>query len=370
MKIRVLEILATLRRAGAERVAVSLACGLDRARFETGVASLYPAYANGFEPILADAGVPVWHLGKRRGLDPRMWSRLARLVRDFRPHLIHTHSYVLRYALPARALTRTGALVHTVHNLADKEVDALGRAIHRMAFRCGAVPVAISAELARSFRAVYGFPPAAVIPNGICTRPAPDPAARETWRHDHGFCPADVLLVSLARLEPQKNPLGLIEAFAHALPAHTGLHLAMAGEGSLLESCRALAERLGVARRVHFLGLCRDAAALLAAGDMFVLSSAWEGVPLALMEAMAAGLPVVATAVGGVPELVEEGVTGALAPAGDTAALAAAIASLACDPARRFAMGRAAAARAVQFDVRDMVGSYAALFERLCQGAA
>ncbi len=360
MRIRVLEVLATLRRAGAERIAVTIAGRLDPARFETRVVSLYDAFPGGFEPRLAEAGIPVWHLGKRRGFDPRMWTRLARRMREFRPDIVHTHSYVMRYALPARALAGTGRIVHTVHNLAGREVDALGRAIHRLAFRRGALPVAISETVARSFKDVYGFAPAAVIPNGAEIRCAA--AGREAWRRSQGVAPGDLVVMSLARFEPQKNPLGLIESFACSLAGEA--YLVMAGEGSLLPEARALAERLGIASRVRFTGLCGDVAELLAAGDIFALASLWEGTPVAVIEAMAAGLPVVATAVGGVPELVEDGVTGLLAPPDDTAALARALAALARHP-RRGEMGEAARGRARRFDAAAMVDAYAALFERV-----
>lgn len=363
MRVRVLEVLATLRRAGAERIAVTLARRLDPARFETAVVSLYDAFPGGFEPELAAAGIPVRHLGKRRGFDPRMWPRLARLLREFRPHVVHTHSYVMRYALPAREAARSGRIVHTVHNLAEREVEALGRAVHRLGFRRGAVPVAISQTVARSFEELYGFAPAAVIPNGAELRcPA---AGREAWRRAHGFEPNDLLVVSLARFEPQKDPMGLIAAFAQSLAGKA--YLVMAGEGSLLAEARARAEQLGIASRVRFLGLCPEVADLLAAGDIFALASRWEGTPVAVIEAMAAGLPVAATAVGGVPELVEDGVTGLLAPPVDTAALAGALSALA-DPARRAEMGEAARCRARRFDAATMVDAYAALFERVAGG--
>jgi glycosyltransferase involved in cell wall biosynthesis len=368
VKTRVLEVLATLRRAGAERIAVSLATRLDPARFETGVVSLYDAFPGGFDPVLAEHGVPVWRLGKRRGFDPRMWPRLARVLRSFRPDIVHTHSYVMRYALPACAFTRTGRIVHSVHNMAEREVDAFGRAVHRIAWRAGALAVAVSPEVARGFRAMYGFAPAAVIPNGADPHPAPGACAREAWRRAHGFSPADLLVVSVARFEPQKNPFNLIHAFAHAAPDMPAARLVMAGEGSLLEASRSLAASLGVADRVHFTGLCREVPELLAACDIFALGSDWEGTPLAVIEAMAARLPVVATAVGGVPELVEDGVTGLLASAGDPGALARALASLARQPAR-LAMGEAAARRALRFDSAAMVGAYAALFERIRGGA-
>lgn len=368
--IRVLEVLASLRRAGAERVAVSVACGLDRTRFEPAVVSLYDAFSGGFEPDLEACGLKVWHLGKRRGFDPRMWYRVSRVIRLFRPNIIHTHSYVLRYVLPARAANPHGIVVHSVHNSAEREVDRTGRMVHRIGFRLGVQPVAISDEVARSFRELYGSEPAAIIYNGAGVENGFQAGARESWRRVHGFSPADLLIVSAARFEPQKNPLGLIAAFARALPRLPASHLIMAGEGSLLGECRALAARLGVSDRVYFPGLCRDVAELLSACDIFALASDWEGVPVAVIEAMAARLPVVATAVGGVGELVETDVTGLLVPPGDAHALAEAMADLAGDPERRRGMGERARQRAERFDASVMVASYARLFERLCGGPA
>lgn len=365
--IRVLEVLASLRRAGAERVAVSLARGLPAERFQTGVVSLYEAFEDGFEATLAEGRIPVWHLGKRRGFDPRMGPRLAAVIRDFRPDIVHTHSYVMRYAWPACALARQGRIVHSVHNLAGREVDALGRTIHRLAFRAGAVPVAVSPRVADSFRAAYGFAPAFTIPNGVDTQALVRPDLRAAWRRARGFAPEDLLVAAVARLEPQKNPAGAIEAFARGLGGDDSAHLLWAGAGSLLDASRRAAAARGIERRVHFLGVCDDAemAGLLSACDLFLLASAWEGSPVAVVEAMAARLPVVATSVGGVPELVEHGVTGLLAPPGDIPALADALAALAGDPARRQSMGCAAGARAARFDSARMVDAYAALFEEL-----
>ncbi len=368
MRIRVLEVLASLRRAGAERVAVSIACGLDPERFEAQVVSLYPPFPGGLEPELARRAVPVWHLGKRRGLDPRMWLRFSGLLRQFRPHIVHTHSYVLNYVLPAWIVARQGTIVHTVHNLAEKETTFIGRTIHRAAFRTGALPVAISAVLARSFTCWYGMAPAATIPNGADTLRGFRPGARESWRSANGFGPSDLLVVSVARFDPQKNPLGLIRTFARTLGGCAAAHLAMAGEGSLLGESRRLAERLGLAGRAHFLGLRQDVPELLSACDIFLSASEWEGAPVAMIEAMAARLPVVAPAVGGVPDLVEDGVTGVLAPPGDAAALDAALAALACDPERRRALGEAAALRSAGLDTSVMVDRYAALFERVYRG--
>jgi glycosyltransferase involved in cell wall biosynthesis len=367
VKIRVLEVLASLKRAGAEQMAVSLVCGLDPDRFETGLVSMYDATPGGFEAVLEERWVRTWHLGKRAGLDLRMYPRLARVFREFRPGIVHTHSYVLRYTLPAGLAGRVGTMVHTVHNLARREVGVFGRVIHRAAFRRGVIPVAVGGEVARSFRKVYGFEPAATIPNGIETSGFFRPHARPEWRKAHGFREDDLLIVSIARLEPQKNPLGLIESFAIGadLPA---CHLLMAGDGALREAARQYAARCGLADRVHFLGVRADVPDLLAAADIFALASDWEGTPMSVMEAMAAGLPVVASAVGGVPELVEHGVTGLLAPARDRKALSDALSAVVRDPQRRRELGEAGRKAATRFSASAMIASYSRLFEHLAGG--
>ena len=365
MKIRVLEVLPTLKRAGAEHVAVALACGLDRGRFETSLVTLYDPFPGGLEPVLEEQGIAVRPLGKRRGFDPRMFPRLASTLREFSPHVVHTHSYLLRYVLPAAVAARAAAFVHTVHNLAGRDVERFGRVVNRLAFRRGVKAVAAGGEVARSFRAVYGLDPAATIPNGIDTDRYYRPGARDGWRRAHGFAPEDVLIASVARLDPQKDPLGLIAAFAGALAGEPRCHLVIAGDGALRQAAEELMARLSLAGRVHLIGVRGDIPEILSACDLFALASRWEGMPVALMEAAAAGLPAVATSVDGAPEVVEHERTGLLVPPGDLRALGDRLAELVRDERRRRELGECAKVRSARFHVSRMIDSYAALFERL-----
>ncbi len=355
LKTRILEVTATLKPAGAENVIVSLASALDPSRFEVGVVSLYDAFPNGLEPLLEQRCIPIWHLGKRRGPDPRMYAGMRQVVREFRPDIIHSHCYVARYTLHLRAR----AMVHTVHNLASAEVGCVGRLIHRLAFRRGLVPVAVGTAVADSVRQMYGLPQPLSIPNGIDTHRFWQPESRNLWRRRNGFSDEDLLVVSVGRLERQKNPgmlVNAIESIPHA-------KLLLVGQGSL----RANLEGRD---RVYLLGVRDDIPDILAAADIFALASDWEGLPLAIIEAMAAGLPVVATLVGCVPEVVQHGETGLLIPRGDQAALIAALKELAANCLLRRKMGAAARKRSLSFSVEAMVVAYEELFSRLLAESA
>jgi glycosyltransferase involved in cell wall biosynthesis len=350
MRKRILQIIPTLKSAGAENVVLSLASGLDRSRFDTAVVALYDASPGDLDPLFSERGIQVWRLGKHAGPDPRMYARLSQVMHDFQPDVIHSHLYVLRYAIHLRAR----ALVHTVHNLAASEVGPFGRLVHRCVFRRGVAAVAVGSAVADSFRRMYGFPPAATIPNGIDTDRFWRPQVRSEWRRANGFRDDDLLIVSTGRLTRQKNPVALAEAIA-AIP-HA--RLLIAGEGELRS-------QLEGRERVHLLGVRNDIPDMLASADMFALASDWEGLPLAVIEAMAAGLPVVATRVGGIPEAVENGRSGFLVPPGDKRALTDALQTLAENPGLRREMGAASRVRSLSFGVRAMMASYEKLFERV-----
>jgi glycosyltransferase involved in cell wall biosynthesis len=339
---------------------------LLRLGHEVCVVSLFDSSEPSIEAELKVAGATVRTLGKRRGLDLRMLPRLVSAVSAFNPAVIHTHLYVLKYLLPGLSAAGAVPIVHTVHNLACREGTWGDLLVQQFAFRRGVAAVAIGQAVARSMQRVYRLPPRRTIPNGIALNDyAPPPGAREELRAALGI-PADApTFVSVGRLEAQKNHATLLEAFANRRFRMLGSHLLLAGDGELRGALESRARDLGIAACVHFLGARKDVPRVLAAADVFVLASTYEGHPLSVMEAMAAGKPVVATEVGCVPENVSPS-TGRLVAPGDADGLARAMLELGCnlDLARSLGVSASQLARA-QFDACAMTHAYVRLYGEL-----
>jgi len=374
----VLQVIPAFTVGGAEWMAAYLAAHLPADQFRRGVVSLHGARGSPIEEYLAHHSVPVYYINKRCGFDPTTWLRLYRLLRTLQPAIVHTHQTVGRYVYPACWAARQKIIVHTVHSIAPGEIHSrFWRRFQGWAYRRGVLPVSIAQELTRTFVEEYGRAPAAEIPNAIPTELyMPDAARRAEWRSQHAV-PQDALVYTcVAGLRPIKNHRLLLQAFAEAVQRLPDALLLLVGppdrlNPSYAESLKALAQELGLEQCVRFLGSRADVPDILRASDVFVLSSDYEGNPLSVLEAMAAGLPVVSTAVGGVPELVQDGATGLLVTAGDAHALAEAIVQMGRDPMRRAVMGDAARQTALQrFDVRVMSRAYAALYQQLLHACA
>lgn len=363
--MRIVELIPTLGVGGAERIVSLLAVELAALGHHVEVVALGQPEDSWIEAELRGAGVPIHHLGKGPGFDAGVWVSLARTLRCIEPDVVHTHLHVLKYLLPGSPPHRWRRVVHTLHNLAQNEAVASDRRLQQLAFRAGVVPVAIGQAVAESFAEVYGFAAPWSIPNGIPVRDFQrGDAVRQRLRAELGLG-SDPTFVVVGRLNEQKNHALLLRAFAD--PRLAGARLLIVGDGDLRAGLEAQAAPLGP--RVRFLGIRRDVPDLLAAADVFVLSSDWEGNPLVVMEALSAGRAVVSTAVGCVPELVSSR-TGRLVDAGDAPGLADALAGLAADPAQTRALGAAAAADALaRFDASVMARAYVDLFERGTPGA-
>lgn len=365
----VAHVLSSLELGGQERVALDLAAGQTRAGFRVTALSLAPPPDGPLAAEFRAAGVAVERVARPRpGVDPMLVVRLARWLSRSGVDLAHTHNRMaLIYGAPAAWLAGA-AVVHTKHGTNPREGTRLLAA--RAAARCVDAFVAVSPEIAaiaRSRREVDERR-LSVIPNGVeLRRFGPDPEGRVRVRRELGIDPDAWAVGTVGRIAVEKNQAMLVRAAAPLLGP--GAHLLVAGDGPLLESLARLARALGIDAFVHLLGARRDVPDVLNALDAFALSSDTEGLPLVLPEAMAAGLPVVSTSVGGVPTVIEEGQTGFLVPPGDEEALRDRLARLRADPGLGRACGsRARAAALARFSAERMRRDYLELYQRLLSG--
>lgn len=322
---------------GAERLAVQVAARLDRNRFE----SILCASRRTDEPLLdrelAEAGVEVLALGRRSKLDVRAWRPLVRRLDEV--DVVHAHMFGSNvWGTVLGRLKRVPVVVAHEHTWSFQG-EPLRRLLDReLVGRLADAFIAVAEEDRRKMIEVEGVDPDKIrlIPNGIAD---PEPGDGGAVRRELGIPENAPVIGVVCELRAQKALEVLFAAAAqlrHELPE---LRVLVAGDGPEREGLEEEARRLDLDGTVRLLGIRRDVPALLDALDVAVLSSDYEGSPLSVMEYMAAGKPVVSTRVGGVPELVEDGVHGLLVEPRDPGALAAAIGRLLHDPAEARRLG-------------------------------
>lgn len=367
-RLRVVMLIESLDGGGAERFTVGLARALDPERFDVVVcASRDPGHNR--DPIPHAAGVRAMMLGRRRILSPLAWLPLVRYLRRARVDVLHSHMFGSNvWAVLLGRLARVPVVIATEHSwtYSGQRVRKLldGFWVGRLATAF----VAVSPEDARRMVELEHVPARRVrmISTGLLRDPAELQAAAGDLRDELGLAPGTPLVGSVAMLRPMKAVDVLVSAFARLRGRVPDAHLVIAGDGPLRGEIEALIRDLGVGDAVHLLGVREDVPNILRSLDVAVLPSDSEGSPIALLEAMVAGRAIVATRVGGMPHIIDEGACGVLVPPRDPGALAAAVAGLLEDPGRRAELGERARRRALDdFTLERVAEQWQALYEEL-----
>ena len=363
-RLRIAQLIESDGPGGAEQVVLDLATGLQEAGAQSVV--FVPKHGEGWlARQLEGTGVAVEPFALERPLSPATARAIADAFRRHDVAIAHGHEFSMAvYGAWAARLAGIPHLI-TMHGGRYYAGHLRRRLALRLAVSLSGATVAVSTGLAAQLRCDLGLPSprVTVIPNGV--RPAA-PAARPSLREALGLDGGDRLLVSVGNLYPVKGHRHLLDAMALLAARHPHLHLAVAGRGYLDRPLSEQARALGLSSRVHLLGLCSDVPAVLAAADVFVLPSLSEGLPLALLEAMFAGRPIVASEVGDVGAALDHGRAGVLVRPGDAGTLAAAIEGLLADPARARVLGETAARRAAaEYGQSRMLRRYGALYGEL-----
>jgi glycosyltransferase involved in cell wall biosynthesis len=306
----------------------------------------------------------VYHLQRRSGLNLGSSNRLASLLRRERVDVIHAHQFgPFFYGATARLLARRPGLVMTEHGRSFPDPPRRAHFLfNRAVLRRGDRIIAVGEDVRRALIDNEGFPAGRVevVYNGVDTGSFAESARhRESVRREIGVGAEELVLMQVARLDAIKDHATAVRAVRRVAERRGDVRLVIVGDGAEAGPIDELTRDLGLGDRVLRLGTRTDVTRLIGAADVVMLTSRSEGIPLTLIEGMAAGLPVVATRVGGIPEVVAEGETGLLAPAGDADALAAHILRLAEDRDLRGRLGRAGRERArTSFDEGRMIAAY------------
>ena len=365
--MNITHVVENLNRGGLERVVLDLVKLQQQQGHHCQVVCLFERGTLAHE--LDDAGIPVHACGKRRGFDLKALSRVRRLIREHHTDVLHSHNAVAHYfAVLASLGLGVGKLVNTRHGMGGMQRWNRAEMLYRASLaRTDAV--AMVCEAACNGAIEHGLVPRRklrVVPNGLRVQEfvVTSPAARERLHQTLGLAPQTRLVGTVGRLNWAKDQAGLIRAFRHVHEQLPDSALVLIGDGGLRPELEACARNEGLAGAVHFLGDRNDVRELLQGLDVFVLSSVSEGYSMALLEASATALAIVATDVGGNREIVQHGVTGTIVPARDVDALAQAILGLLRNPEHAARLGSAARAMMeTRGSLEAMAARYVALYE-------
>lgn len=353
-------VIRSFEIAGAENMVVNLAVALKRRGADIVAISLLNRRSSLCDRLDA-AGIPLILLGKRQGLDLSLPRRLREVFTCYKVSIVHTHLPVLKYTVPAvMGMSKRPKMVHTIHSMAIRETASrVARAFNWICFRSRlVVPVALDEQIQKSIREVYGLgeEQVPVIPNGVDL----EQFCGTCERHRANGV---VRVLHVGRFMTAKRHATLIEAVAKAVARTDGLQVVLVGDGPLRAEVERQVEGFGLSEKVSFAGLQSTVAGFYQDADIFVLPSEYEGLPMTIIEAMASGLPVIATRVGGIPSLIDDGYNGMLIGKSSDE-LADALCELAADEELRKLYGGHGLEVSKRFSVERMAVRYERLYRR------
>lgn len=356
--MKIMQVIPYFCFGGAEIMCENLTYALKNAGQEVFAVSLY----HDRTPIarrMEEAGIRIVYLDKKLGLDLSMVPKLIKIIRRERPDVVHTHLDVIKYAVLAAKLAGVKKCVHTVHSLADREAEGwVQKIINGFYFRRGwSVPVALTPEVQSSVSEFYGLPLSRVpvIYNGIDLSRCVPKTTYETGE--------TVTILHVGRFDVPKNHPGLLEAFRLLLETHPECRLRLVGDGELRPDMEKLAREKGIADFVEFCGMQSNVYPYLHDADIFTLPSIYEGNPMTIIEAMGTGLPIVASRVGGIPDMISDGESGLLVEP-EPQSICAGLTRLVGDAALRQRLGLAARKQSQTFSAEHMARGYIACYSK------
>ena len=319
---KVLIVLPELETGGGQRMTLEIVRNIHCAALSILIVSLYPRQGNLLEELADREGIAVQYLSKREGADLKVIPQLHRAIKAFRPDVIHANLRVMPYLLLPLCISGVKKCYYTVHNLADKDATGFKRCVLGFSFRfCKVQPVAISELCRRSVAAVYHRKEDTIpcINVGINL-------GKFARKHPYADLPSSpIRFIAVGRLMAQKNYRLMLSAFAKVHKQYPDTELVILGEGEERPALERQVQELHLQDAVKLEGIVSHVAEYLHTAHIYLLSSDYEGLPQSVLEAMAAGLPIVTTEAGGVADVMRQNENGIVVPCGDEEQLAQAM---------------------------------------------
>ena len=356
MKTRVAVVLPYFGNGGAENMVAHLVSHLDLSRLIVQVFCIFgKPQENHLEEEVHLHGVDIVYIGKNLGFSLAATFKLYSELNKFRPDIVHTHLMACMYSAPWILLHKV-KMLHTLHSIPQAENNfKIRKIVTCFLYKTKkAIPIAISYENQKLVANYYGLKREAVevISNPVIT---------EKYYHNEND-ENSITLITVGRLSKEKNQIMMIRVLAELLKGYSDIRLVIVGNGKEREYLEQEAIKLGVKENISFTGMVTDVENYLCNADIFLLSSLYEGVPLSILEAMAAGLPIVSTNVGGIKDIVTD--NGILVPSEDVDKMKEAIIELIQEPELRRKFGERSLRNVTKYDIANISKQYIKLYQK------
>lgn len=357
MKKKVFIVVPTLGTGGGEKLVIDLALNIDRSKFDISIISLFPKKDTIYEKIAKRQNINIIYMNKKLGLDFKLIFRLIKLFKNNKPHIVHTHLNVMPYVLPAVLISKVKSRIHTVHSIADKEADGTLRIIMKWAYKIfNFTPVAICDYVQKTINDVYNIRSSDIpcIYNGINTEIFKKNKINNSNETIH--------LINTGTLYHVKNQKLIIDAFYEVQKHIPNISLTILGDGELRDELETQINNYNLDDKVKLKGIVENVSEELNRSHIYVMSSNYEGLPLSILEAMACGLPIIATKAGGVVDIVKNEENGILIEIGNQNQLEKAIKRLCQDKELRKKMSNNSKEMSKEYDIKVVAKNYQDLY--------
>jgi glycosyltransferase involved in cell wall biosynthesis len=359
-RIKVAILVPSLSIGGAEKIVIDLACSIDSDKYLVKLICLSEKKGSSFEKIVENSGLDIVYLNKSLGFSSKTIIKVWKTLSSFKPNIVHTHLGAMIYCTPWAILHKKTVWVHTVHSIAKKELPDIYKYLMKFIYKTHrSIPIAISQNIQTSISDYYKInkDEIPIIYNSV--------NIKQFYLAEEKSDSEKIALCTVGRMVPVKNHKLLIDSFYLAKKEFKSLSLTIVGDGETKFEIEKQVRNLNLEESIIFVGESNKVSNYLMKGDIYILSSLYEGLPVSLLEAMASGLPIIATDVGGVSDIVEDRVNGILVPSGDTKALSKAIITLAKDKELRKDMSRSSKEKVKKYDLQNMIEEYQDIYSGL-----